>query len=332
MQCVLILCFRRNLVIIVHLKHPIWKITFISMLRRAMSSHSVFQTQFYAHCAFETLNMENYFHLIYVPQSNVFTLCAFDAMWWSLCIWSPKSRFFHLSICMLFRAICPQLMLLTQFLSLCIWNLQSGRLTLFQHFILLRAMRWHMVLLTQFYSSCACKALYLQNDIYLSIFLFLRAMCSHFVLLTQCDDHCAFETPNMENYLHLNISCSSRQCVHNWCFLFNFISIVPFRSQSSEKRWPLCSATKNDCLVFVVTSSSLARKQNVSPLFLRTIDHLCDPSCIEKTTLCSSAQPICNRTFLHQSKSRDDTIKQYFLEQQSWTWRHRGFSLDFWNG
>ena len=65
-------------------------------------------------------------------------------------------NYFHLSICMLFRAMCSQ-----------------------------------MVLLTQFDPLCAFETSNLEKYFHLSIFMLRRAMCSRIVLLTQCYPHCA---------------------------------------------------------------------------------------------------------------------------------------------
>ena len=56
------------------------------MLLRAMCPHLALMTQFYLQCAFETPNLENYFHL---------------------------------SICMLLRAMFSHMVLLTQFYPQC---------------------------------------------------------------------------------------------------------------------------------------------------------------------------------------------------------------------
>ena len=56
--------------------------------------------------------------------------------------------------------------------------------------MLLNAMCPHMVLLTQFYPHCAFQTPNLENHLHLSIVMLLRAMCSHTVLLTQFYPQC----------------------------------------------------------------------------------------------------------------------------------------------
>ena len=127
----------------------------------------VLQTQFCPHCAFETLNLENYFHLsiCMLLGQCVHTLC----FWYTLK--PPIWIFLHLSI-----------------------------------FILLRAMCSHMVLLTQFYHHSAFQTPNQEYSGYLSIFMLRRAMCAHLVPMTKFYSQCAFETQNLQIYFHLKQS------------------------------------------------------------------------------------------------------------------------------
>ena len=105
------------------------------MLLRTMCVNFLLLTQFYPYCTFETQSRKLYaFKYIYVPQCNVFTFFASDANLSSVSIKNLElGKYFHLSINILFRAMCQHIMLLKQFCPQCQLKPLSRKLLLFKH-------------------------------------------------------------------------------------------------------------------------------------------------------------------------------------------------------
>ena len=203
-----------------------------------MCAHLVLMTQFYSQCAFETQNLQNYFHLkqSHAPQNNACKLHASDAILSLLCIWNPKSRklfaFKHIYV--------PQDNVFTFpasdaiLSSVSIKKPLSGKVFSFKNIHTPQGNVSTQDASDAILSSVLIETPYLENYFHLSIFMLLRAMCSRMVLLTQFAPLCAFETSNLEKFFIQAYLCSVGQCVHAWCFWRNLILIVHWNSQSGK--------------------------------------------------------------------------------------------------